>query len=70
MHEEKRKAYRILVGRPEGLRKLFRPRRRWEGYNKIDLRGIRWSGKDWIHLAQIGDQWRAIYDMVMNLSVP
>jgi hypothetical protein len=27
---EKRGAYRILVGRPEGRRPLGRPRRRWE----------------------------------------
>jgi hypothetical protein len=26
---EKRKAYRILVGKPEGKRPLGRPRRRW-----------------------------------------
>jgi hypothetical protein len=27
--EEKRNAYRLLVGRPEGKRPLGRPRRRW-----------------------------------------
>jgi hypothetical protein len=27
--EEKRNAYRILVGKPEGKRPLGRPRRRW-----------------------------------------
>jgi hypothetical protein len=27
--EEKRNAYRILVGKPEGKRTLGRPRRRW-----------------------------------------
>jgi hypothetical protein len=27
---EKRNAYRILVGKPEGKRPLGRPRRRWE----------------------------------------
>jgi hypothetical protein len=26
---EKRNAYRILVGKPEGMRPLGRPRRRW-----------------------------------------
>jgi hypothetical protein len=55
---------------PEGLRKRFRPRRRWEGYIKIDLREIRRGGMGWIHLAQIRDQWRALYDTVMNLHVP
>jgi hypothetical protein len=35
---EKRNAYRILVGKPEGRRPLGRPRRRWVDYIKIDLR--------------------------------
>jgi hypothetical protein len=37
---EKRNAYRILVGMPEGKRPLGRPRRRWLGKNKMDLREI------------------------------
>jgi hypothetical protein len=35
---EKRNAYRILVGKPEGKRPLGRPRRRWVDNIKIDLR--------------------------------
>jgi hypothetical protein len=34
---EKRNAYRILVGNPEGKRPLGRPRRRWEDNIKMDL---------------------------------
>jgi hypothetical protein len=34
---EKRDAYGILVGRPEGRRPLGRPRRRWEDNMKMDL---------------------------------
>jgi hypothetical protein len=34
---EKRNAYRILVGEPEGKRPLRRPRRRWVGNMKMDL---------------------------------
>jgi hypothetical protein len=37
---EKRKAYRILVGKPEGKRPLGRPRRRWVDDIKMDLREI------------------------------
>jgi hypothetical protein len=29
--------YRILVGKPDGKRKLGRPRRRWEDNIKMDL---------------------------------
>jgi hypothetical protein len=34
----KRNSYRILVGKPEGKRPLGRPRHRWVGNIKIDLR--------------------------------
>jgi hypothetical protein len=37
---------------------------------KIDLREIGWDGMDWIDLAQDGDQWRALVNMLMNLHVP
>jgi hypothetical protein len=37
---EKRNAYRILVGKPEGKRPLGRPRRRWVDIIKMDLREI------------------------------
>jgi hypothetical protein len=37
---EKRDAYKILVGKPEGKRPLGRPRRRWEDNIKMDLRQI------------------------------
>jgi hypothetical protein len=37
---EKRNAYRILVGKPQGKRPLGRPRRRWVDNIKMDLREI------------------------------
>jgi hypothetical protein len=39
MHGEKRNAYRILAGKPEG-----RPGHKWEDNIKIDLRDIGWDG--------------------------
>jgi hypothetical protein len=51
----KRNAYRILVGKPEGNRSVGRPRRRWVGNVKIDLREIGWGGMDLIDLAQDRD---------------
>jgi hypothetical protein len=48
---EKRKVYRLLVGKPEGKRPLGRPRRRWMDNIKMDLFrdrieccGLDWSG--------------------------
>jgi hypothetical protein len=65
--EEKRNAYRILVGKPEVRRSLGRPRRRWMDNIKIDLTGIEWGGMDWIDLDQDRGHWRALVNMVMNL---
>jgi hypothetical protein len=67
---EKRNAYRILVGKPDGKRPLGRPRRRWLDNFKMDLRDIVWDDMDWIDLAQDRDRWRALMNTVMNLRVP
>jgi hypothetical protein len=40
---ERRGAYRILVGRPDGSRPLERPRRRWEDNIKINLQEVGWG---------------------------
>jgi hypothetical protein len=69
-HGEKRNAYRILVGNPEGKRPLGRRRRRWEVNIKMYLREIGWGGMDWIDLAQDRDQWGALVNTVINLRVP
>jgi hypothetical protein len=67
---EKRNAYRILMGKPEGKRPLGRPRRRWANKVKMDLREVGWGGMDWIDLAQDRDKWWALLSTVMNLRVP
>jgi hypothetical protein len=67
---ERRNAYRIFVGDPEGRRPLGKPRRRWVDNIKMDLTEIAWDGMDWIGMAQDRDQWRALVNTVMNLRVP
>jgi hypothetical protein len=52
---EKRNAYRILLGKPEGKRPLGIPRRRWEENIKIELRETGWGGMDWIELVRDRD---------------
>jgi hypothetical protein len=47
---EKRNAYRLLVGKPEGRRPLGRPRRRWVDNIKMDLLEVGWGDVDWIGL--------------------
>jgi hypothetical protein len=55
---------------PEVNRPLGRPRRRWVGNIKMDLREIGWDGMDWIDLVQNRDQWRALVNTVINFQVP
>jgi hypothetical protein len=49
---EKRNAYRLLVGKPEGKRPLGRPRRRRVDNIRMDLGEEGWGDMDWIGLAQ------------------
>jgi hypothetical protein len=67
---ETRNAYRILVGKPEGKSPLGRPRHRWVGNIKIDLRDTGSDGMDWIELAQDRGPWRTLVNTVMKLRVP
>jgi hypothetical protein len=49
---EKLKAYRLLVGKPEGKRPLERPRRRWVDNIRMDLGEVGLGDVDWIGLAK------------------
>jgi len=40
MYEGMRRAYGVLVGRPDGKRPLGRPRRSWEDNIKMDLQEV------------------------------
>jgi hypothetical protein len=67
---EKRNAYRLLVGTPEGRRPLGRPRRRWLDNIRMDLVEVGWGDVDWIVLAQDRSRWRALVNLVLKLRVP
>jgi hypothetical protein len=67
---ERRGAYKVLVGKPEGRRPLGRYRHRWEDNIKTDLREVGCECVDWIGLAQDRDRWRALVSAVMNLRAP
>jgi hypothetical protein len=49
---EERNLYKVLMGKPEGKRRLGRPRRRWEDGIRMDLREIGWGSVDLIQLAR------------------
>jgi hypothetical protein len=66
---ERRGAYRILVGKPEGKRPLGRPRRRREDNIKICLPEVGWEGINWIDVAQDRDRLWAVVNAAMTLRV-
>ena len=68
--EEGRGVRKVLVGKPEGKRRLGRPRHRWEDNIKMDLEEVGRGCGDWIELAQDRDGWWALVSTVMNFRVP
>jgi hypothetical protein len=66
---EKRNAYRLLVGKPEGKRPLGRPRCRWVDNIRMDLGEVEWGDVDWIGLAKDRNRWRALVNLILNLWV-
>jgi hypothetical protein len=62
---EKRKLYKVLVGK----RPLLRQRHRWEDGLRMDLGEIGWGVVGWIHMAQVMDWWQNLVHTVMNLWV-
>jgi hypothetical protein len=67
---DKRKEYRLLVGKSEGKRLPGRPRRRWVNNIRMDLGEVGWGDVDWIGLAQNRNRWRALVNSVLNLLFP
>jgi hypothetical protein len=55
---EKRNAYRLLVGKPEGKRPLGRPRCRWVDNIRMDMErwdGVMWTGLVWLRIGKGGE---------------
>jgi hypothetical protein len=50
--DEKKKAYRLLMGKPEGKRSLGKQRPRWVDNIRMDLGEVDWCDVDWIGLCQ------------------
>jgi hypothetical protein len=67
---EKRNAYRLLVGKPEGERPLRRWRRRWVDNIRMGLGEEGCGDADWIGLAKDRNRWRDLVNSVLNVRVP
>jgi hypothetical protein len=52
---DKRNAYTLLVGKPEGKRPLGRPRRRWVDNIRMDLGEVMWTGLVWLRIGTGGE---------------
>jgi hypothetical protein len=55
---EKRNAYTLLVGKPEGRRPLGRPRHRWVDNIRMDLGewdGVMWTRFVWLRIGASGE---------------
>jgi hypothetical protein len=63
-------AYRVLVGRLEGNRKLGRLRHRRDDNITVILKQTGWDGMHGVHLAQNKDKWWTVVNMVINCWVP
>ena len=62
---ERRGIYRVLVGKPEGRRPL------WRTNNiSMDLQVVGCGGMNWIELAEDRDRQQALVITVINLQVP
>ena len=65
---DRRGAYVVLVGKPEGRRPLRRPRHRWQDNIKIFNK---WgAGMDWIDFAEGRATWRTLLQALTNIRLP
>ena len=58
-YDERRGVYRVLVGKPEGRRPLWRPRLGWEDNIKMDFQEVEFrvgTGSSWLRMGVGGGQ--------------
>jgi hypothetical protein len=66
---EGRGVYRVLVGKPEGMRTQGRHRLRWEDNIKVDLQKLGcgvWTVLVWLRI----DRWLGLVNAVINFRIP
>jgi hypothetical protein len=58
---DKKGAYRVLVGKPDGKKSFGRPRCRWADNIKMGLQKVEWG---------VMDRWQELVNVVINPQVP
>ena len=58
--KEGRSAFKILTGKPTGMRPLGRPKRRWEDNIRMDVKEIGINTRNWVDSAEDRDYWRTL----------
>ena len=59
---DRKVAYQVLVGKPEGKNSLRMPRRIWEDNIKVNHKQKGKRDDHWMYLAQDMEKWRAVGD--------
>jgi hypothetical protein len=67
---EKINAHRVLVGKPEGRRRIGRFLSRREYNSKVNLKDMRWDSVESIYLIEDGSKWLALLQTVINIRFP
>jgi hypothetical protein len=70
MHVEMKKAYKLLVTKPERKKTTRKHTHIWQGSIKMDLRETRCVAVDMIHFAQDEDQKQALVSIGKFLWSP
>ena len=68
--EEGRIAFKMLTGKPTGVRPLGRPRHIREDNNRMHHKEIDIDTRKLVDSAQNTDYWRALENVALNLQVP
>jgi len=65
---EMRCAYRFLVGKCDGRRRLKRPRPRYQDNVKIDIQELEWGSMGWIDVAWNKGRWLRVVNAVRTFG--
>ena len=67
---ERRQCFKNFKDKTVGKRPLGRPRHRWKGNTRMNIKEIGVCSKNWVDSAQDRDYWRILANAALNLQVP